>query len=101
MATVLKGYESTNITAEIIVYTTPALTTATIIGMTIANTSTGTITVSVKKNLAYIIKDVPILVGSSLVVVGGEQKTVVEAEGTIKVSATGTADVIMSMLEQS
>ena len=101
MATTFKGYESTGVTTEATVYTTPALTTTTIIGMTIANTSTGAITVSAKKNLAYLVKDAPIPVGGSLVVIGGDQKTVVETAGTIKVSATGTADVVLSVMEQA
>lgn len=101
MATIFKGHETVGVTTESTVYTTPALTTTTVIGMTIANTSAAAVTVSVKKNLAHLVKDAPIPVGGSLVVIGGDQKTVVEAAGTIKVSATGTVDIVLSMMEQA
>lgn len=100
MATVFKGFESTGITTETVVYTTPVSTTATIVGMTIANTTSNAVTVSVKKNTAYMVKDAPIPVGGALVVVGGDQKVVVNESGTIDVTSDGVVDAIISVMEQ-
>jgi uncharacterized Zn ribbon protein len=49
----------------------------------------------------YIIKDAPVPVGSSLVVVGGDQKVVMNASDVLKVtsSASTSADVTLSILE--
>ena len=49
----------------------------------------------------YIIKDAPIPVGSSLIVVGGEQKVVMEPGDTLKVTSNtaSSADVVLSILE--
>ena len=101
MATVFKGFESTDVTTETTVYTTPASTITTIVGMTIANTSASTVLVSVKKNVAYMAKSVPIPVGGSLIVVGGEQKTVMNTASTLSVLSDGTVDVILSVMEQA
>jgi hypothetical protein len=51
----------------------------------------------------YLIKAAPVPVGSSLVVVGGEQKVVLEASDTITVTSNtaSSADVAMSILEIS
>jgi hypothetical protein len=47
------------------------------------------------------VKGAPIPVGGSLVIVGGDQKVVVEATDTVKVTSTATTDVITSTLEIS
>ena len=101
MATTFKGYESTGITTSTVVYTAPALTTSTAIGMTVANTSASTATVSVMKNLAYLVKDAPVPVGGALVVIGGDQKTVLETGSTLTVVSSGTVDVVLSVMEQA
>lgn len=101
MATVFKGFESADVTTETTVYTTPASTTTTIVGMSIANTSSNAVLVSVKKNAAHMVKDVPIPVGGSLIVVGGEQKTVMNEASTLSVLADDTVDVILSVMEQA
>ncbi len=101
MANNFKGYEATSITTETTVYTGPASTQSTVIGLTVANTSSSAITVSVKKNSAYMVKDAPVPVGGALVVVGGDQKVVMEATNTLKVTSSDTADVIVSALEIS
>jgi hypothetical protein len=99
MANSFKSFQSTSVTTETTAYTGPSSTETTIIGMSVANTSSGSITVDVKLNTAYMVKAAPVPVGSALVVVGGDQKVVVEATDTIKVTCTGTADVITSVLE--
>ena len=101
MANAFKSYQSTSVTTEATVLTGPSATETTVIGLSIANTSSSTATVDVKLNTAYIVKAAPIPVGGSLVVVGGDQKLVVEATDTIKVTSDVTVDVITSTLEIS
>lgn len=78
----------------------------TIIGVSIANTYTSDITVSVKltsgATTAYMVKDATVNVGGAIIPVGGDQKVVLEAGDILKVSTGGaaqTADVIVSYLE--
>lgn len=88
-------------------YTAPSLTTTTIIGLTVANTTMTPITIGIYLTISgsdfYIIKNAVIPVGGALVPVGGEQKVVLEAGDAIKVvsSAAASADVIVSVLEIS
>jgi hypothetical protein len=51
----------------------------------------------------YLIKAAPVPVGSSLVVVGGEQKVVLNASDVLKVTSntSSSADVALSILEIS
>jgi len=101
MANTFKSYQSTSVTTEATVLTGPSSTQTTVIGLSIANTGASVATVSVKLNTAYVVKDAPVPVGGSLVVVGGDQKLVVEAADTIKVTSDITVDVITSTLEIS
>jgi len=101
MANAFKSYQSTSVTTETTVLTGPSATETTVIGLSIANTSSSTATVDVKLNTPYMVKAAPIPVGGSLVVVGGDQKVVVEATDTIKVTSDVTVDVITSTLEIS
>jgi len=97
-----KSYDTTGVTTETTVYTGPASTTqATVIGLSVANTSGTATTASVKRNAAYIVKNAPIPNGGSLVVIGADQKVVVEAAETISVIADNTVDVCTSVLEIS
>jgi hypothetical protein len=101
MANTFKSFQSTSVTTETTVYTGAASTQATIIGLSIANTSATACYASVKLNTAYIVKNAPIPVGGSLVVVGGDQKLVVEPTDTVKVTSDQTVDVVTSVLEIS
>lgn len=90
------------------VYTCPASTATTIIGLTVANIATSQILVDVQVtnndgDNVYLVKAAPVPVGSSLVVVGGEQKVVLESSDTVVVTSdTATsADVALSILEIS
>jgi hypothetical protein len=90
------------------VYKCPAGTTATVIGLSLANISASEATgnVIIKANTsfqAHIIKDAPIPVGSSLVVIGGDQKVVLEAadEMRVKGGASGSLSAVLSVLEQT
>ena len=112
MANAFKSETDTAIgTSPATIYTCPSSTQTTIIGLTVANIHTSQIEIDVQldastrtsgaEDSVYIIKDAPIPVGSSLVVVGGEQKIVMEPGDTIKVTSNtaSSADVAMSILE--
>jgi len=93
-------------TSAATVHTGASSTETTIIGMSIANIHTSQIEVDVQLenndgDNIYIVKDAPIPVGSSLVVVGGEQKVVMNASDVLKVTSNvaSSADVALSILE--
>ena len=87
---------------DMLVYSVPASTTTVIVGLTFANISTSQITVSAKlgtsQGTGHLIKNIPIPVGSSFEYMGGN-KVVMEATDNITVTATGAADVALSILE--
>lgn len=87
------------------VYTCPSATQTTLIGLSVANTSVAPITTDVFITSGgtdyYMVKAATVAVGGALVVVGGDQKVVLEANDIIKVltSAASSADVVASLLE--
>ena len=93
----------------VVVYTCPAATSTTVIGMRVANVTSNNITVSTTLTSAsqgktvYLIKDATITSGGTTVLVGGEQKVVMSALDTLTVtsSAASSADVVVSVLEIS
>lgn len=107
MANAFKLVTSTGVgTSATTVYTCPASTETTIIGLNLANTTSAAITASVQVDNndgdnVYVIKDAPIPIGSSLVAVGGDQKYVLNVSDVLKVtsSAATSIDVSMSILE--
>lgn len=105
MANSFKSYPTAGITTEATVYTGQASTEATVIGMTVANTTATNLTCSVKVSdgttSVFLIKDATILPGGALVPIGGDQKVVIEAGDTLLVSATDTVDCLVSVLEVS
>jgi uncharacterized Zn-binding protein involved in type VI secretion len=108
MASIFKSYGTQNIgTTATTVATAPALTTSTVIGLSCACTGSSIVFVDVtaiKSGVTtYLIKGAPISPGGSLIVIGGDQKVVLEAGNTIQVkSNTATSiDVFVSALEQS
>ncbi len=80
-------------------------TQTTLIGMTIANITSGVISVTVTlndgSNTTHIVKEAPVPTGGSLVVLGGDQKVVLMTGDKIIVTSNtaSSADVIMSFLE--
>ena len=82
-----------------------ASTQTTLIGMTLANVTSGVISVTVTlndgTNTTNIVKDAPIPTGGSLIVVGGDQKIVLMTGDKVIVTSNtaSSADVIMSFLE--
>lgn len=87
--------------------TVSASTAHTIIGFSLANSGTDTITVSAKLNKggssAFIIKDATVLVGGTIIMVGGDQKLVLEAGDSITTyaSVASSCDAIVSYLSAS
>lgn len=95
-------------TAKLTCYTAPALTTTTIIGLSVANilpSTSVTVDVILGKGASefYIVKGAPVQPGGALIAVGGDQKLVLETGNTIKVQASNASavDVIVSALEVS
>jgi hypothetical protein len=102
MANTFKNYTSAGIgTAETTVMTVAASTTTVIIGLSIANTTASQIAVDVKLGAIHIIKAVPIPANSAVSVLDG--KIIAETTDTIKVTSdtAASADVILSVLEQT
>ncbi len=107
MANTFKVKTKKNIgTADSAVYTCPSATQTTIIGMNLANTTTGSVLANVTLlnddgDSCFVVKNAPIPNGGSLVAVGGDQKLVMEANDIIKVSSdtTTSVDVSLSILE--
>jgi hypothetical protein len=110
MANTFKNAVSSAIgTSQTSVYTVPASTTTTVIGLTVANIVASNITVDVVVTdtsggtSVYLLKGATVPVGGALVPVGGDQKIVLEATDIIKITSdtASSADVIVSVLEQS
>ena len=108
MANTFKSNCSSNIlTSGNTIYTCPSATQTTLIGMTLSNKSSGTVTANVfltRSAVDYsIISNAPIISGSTLVPIGGDQKVVLQAADVLKVttSANSSLDVIASLLEIS
>jgi hypothetical protein len=98
-------------TSPATILTCGASTETTIIGLSISNIVTSQITVDVQldassrttgaEDSVYIVKGAPIPVGGSLVVVGGDQKLVLEPGDAVKVTSSqaSSADVVLSHLD--
>jgi hypothetical protein len=110
MANVFKNSVTGSIgTVNTKVYETPTSTVTTVIGLSVSNVTSDNISVSVTITDAsttqtrHLVKNGLIVDGSTIVVVGGEQKVVLESEDFISVvsSVAESADVIVSVLEIS
>lgn len=94
-------------TTGVKVYETPAATSTTVIGVGVANVSSQNIAVSVMvrdtsaNKAVFVVKDALIMPGSSNVLVGGEQKLVLESGDFLSVTSSlaNSADAIVSVLE--
>ena len=86
-------------------YTVPVSTTSTAIGLSLSNTTSQSVSADVAVNDGvndtYIIKNVLLPKGSTLVVIGGEQKVVLETGYSIKIKSTAvnSIDAVLSILE--
>jgi len=80
-------------------------TETTLIGMTLANITSGVISVTATlhdgSNTTHIVKDAPIPTGGSLVLLGGDQKVVLNVGHKIIITSNtaSSVDVVMSFLE--
>ena len=91
----------------VIAYQVPPATTTTVIGVNLANVASQNISVSVmardssSDKTVYLIKDALIVQGGTSVLIGGEQKLVLETNDflTVTSSLANSADVIVSVLE--
>ena len=110
MANIFKNSVTGSIgTTTTTVYTAPSQTVATVIGVNVANVISQNISVSVlivdtsTAQTRYLVKDALIVPGSSTVLVGGDQKLVLETGDLLRVvsSAATSADVVVSVLEIS
>ena len=98
-------------TSAATVFTCPSATEVTVIGLSVANIISSQIAVDVvldasgrtsgAEDSAYIVKGAPVPVGGSLVVIGGDQKVVLEPGDAIKVTSdtASSADVVLSHLD--
>ena len=94
-------------TSGLSVYACPSVTSATVIGVNVANIVSQNIEVDVEitDNSAgvtkYLVKGATLPQGSSTILVGGEQKVVLEANDSITVtsSVNSSVDVVVSVLE--
>jgi hypothetical protein len=105
MANTFTSYANKDVgTSAATVVTVGAGTQTTVVGMSVANTSASPITASAYFTRSavdyYLIKSATVPVGSSLVLVGGDQKVVLVPSDALKVvtSAAASADVVTSVL---
>ena len=102
MANTFKNYTSASVgTSPVTTYTVPASTVAVVIGCSVANVTASQITFSVQAAGVYLVKDVPLPAGAAISVLDG--KIILEAADTVVVTSdtASSADVILSVLEQS
>jgi hypothetical protein len=106
MANTFKSFPVKDVgTSASTVYTCPSVTQTTVIGLSMANTTTANITsdayITRSGTDYYLIKGAIVPVGGALVIVGGDQKVVMQAGDVLKVvnSAATSGDVIASLLE--
>ena len=92
-------------TSAATVYTCPSATQTTLIGLSVANTSASPITTDafITRSAVdyYLIKTATVPVGGALVIVGGDQKVVLQVGDVLKIvtSTASSADVFASLLE--
>ena len=90
--------------SNMIVYTAPSSTTTVVIGLTLANSTSGQITADVKlsagSNTVFLINNLPIPTGSSFEFMAGN-KIILEAGDAIIVSSdtAQSLDTVMSIME--
>ena len=103
MANTFKSYLASSVTTQTSVLTAAANTQTTLIGLSLANTSTGTASVSVVLTRSasdyYVIKNAAVPAADALVLYGGDQKLVMQAGDILKVTSSAAVDVIVSVLE--
>ena len=102
MANTFLNYTSASVgTSPVTTYTVGGSTTAVVIGLNISNVTASQIAVDVQVAGVYLVKGVPIPANSAVSVLDG--KIILETTNTVVVTSdTATsADVIVSVLEQT
>ena len=113
MANTFKVVTKAGVTSADVIYTVASSTTTVVLGMMVGNTTTGQITATVtltsdtsnragannEANQAVeLVTTAPIPVGGSLELLSGN-KVVMEATDTLTLTATGAADIALSVME--
>jgi hypothetical protein len=105
MANNFKSYGLSNISANTVVYTVPVATQTTAIGLVVANKTLGTVTANAQiiraSNTYFLIQNATIVSGTSLVLIGGDQKVVLQANDSVSISSSANTDTWISVLEIS
>ena len=102
MANTFLNYTSASVgTSPVTTYTVGGSTTAVVIGLNISNVTASQIAVDVQVDGVYLVKGVPIPANSAVSVLDG--KIILETTNTVVVTsdAATSADVIVSVLEQT
>lgn len=111
MANIFKNKTSRGVgtvATQVGAYVVPNGATSTAIGLSISNISNSSISVSAFLNEAnnanantYLIRNAPVPVGATLVIVGGDQKLVMKTGDSVYLtsSANTSVDAVMSILE--
>jgi hypothetical protein len=102
MANTFLNYTSASVgTSPVTTYTVGSATTGVVIGLNISNVTASQISVDVQVAGVYLVKGVPIPANSAVSVLDG--KIILETTNTVVVtsSAATSADVILSVLEQT
>jgi len=102
MANTFLNYTSASVgTSPVTTYTVGASTTAVVIGLNISNVTASQIAVDVQVAGVYLVKGVPIPANSAVSVLDG--KIILKTTNTVVItsSAATSADVIVSVLEQT
>ena len=93
-------------TQRVSVYTVPAATSTTVIGMNLANLKDSMVSCSIEigdeaSNIGFLIKDMPIAPNTAMKPIGKGEKIVLDAGNVLYVTADTTAsiDVILSIVE--
>ena len=86
-------------------YVIPANTISTVIGLSVSNITNAQIIVNATLDTGtantFLIKNAPVPLGATLIIVGGDQKVVMEEGDQIRIQSdtANSADVVMSVLE--
>ena len=86
-------------------YTVGGSTTSIVLGLALSNTTGATINASAfvanGSALVYLVKSAPITTGGTLVVIGGDQKLVLQTNDNVKIisDTVNSIDAMMSIME--
>ena len=113
MANTFKVVTKANVTSADVIYTVAGSTTTVVLGIMIGNTTTGQITATVSlgsdtsnraganneaNQTVELVTTAPIPVGGTLELLAGN-KVVMEATDALSLTATGSADIALSIME--